>query len=297
MFRESCYELLGAREVINAVDQNSLRKLVEGQLLRLEGNSFQDCMDRFGLELYPGDYQPVRAAGPRGDTKNDGYCPKARVFFAAHATRGERIDKTKAKIRGDLEGCLKEHRDVRVWRFLTNDTVPGEVDQFIDNELRPLHPRVTIEVWGLKTLADEISKLRKEKIDRIIDVITVDEPEFEVVVLGHVKTGRDLWPILSGCLGWLPHDEPDDCTDEEQDLIDGAVQAFQDWSDISSDIEFSRSAVRDAQRSITAILDDLARNGLALYAGSKGDYPLTGGPSPFLGTVAIFKIARVPSKQ
>lgn len=280
-----------------AVDQNSLRKLVEGQLLRLEGNAFQDCMDRLGLELFPGDYQPVRAAGPKGDTKNDGYCPKARVFFAAHATRGERIDKTKAKIRGDLEGCLQEHRDVRVWRFLTNDTLPGEVDQFIDNELRPLYPGVTIEVWGLKTLADEISKLKKEQVDRIIDVTTVDEPECEVVVLDHMKTGRDLWPILSGCLGWLPHEEPDDCTDEEQDLIDSAIQSFRDWSDISSDIEFSRSSVRDAQRSITAILDDLAEKGLALYSATKGDYPLTGGPSPFLGTVAIFRITRVSEKQ
>ncbi|MFF0262514.1 hypothetical protein ACFYR2_27285 [Streptomyces microflavus] len=198
-----------------AVDLNSLRKLVEGQLLRMEGNTFQDCMDRLGLELYPGDYQPVRAAGPKGDTKNDGYCPKARVFFAAHATRGERIDKTKAKIRGDLEGCLQEHRDVKVWRFLTNDTLPGEVDQFIDNELRPPYRGVTIEVWGLKRLADEISKLKRAQVDRIIDVITMDEPEFEVVILKHVKTGRDLWPILSGSLGWLEHEEPEDCTDEE----------------------------------------------------------------------------------
>ncbi|WP_234044836.1 hypothetical protein [Streptomyces adelaidensis] len=282
---------------MTAVDQNSLRKLVEGQLLRLEGNAFQDCMDRLGLELYPGDYQPVRAAGPKGDTKNDGYCPKARVFFAAHATRGERIDKTKAKIRGDLEGCLKEHRDVQVWRFLTNDTLPGEVDQFIDNELRPLYPGITIEVWGLKTLADVISKLKKEQVDRIIDVITVDEPEFEVVVLDHMKTGRDLWPVLSGCLGWLPHEEPDDCTDEEQDLIDSAIQTFQDWSDISGDIEFSRSSVRDAQRSITAILEDLAEMKLALYAATAGDYPLTGGSSPFLGTVAIFRITRVTGGQ
>ncbi|MFD3709298.1 hypothetical protein [Streptomyces sp. NPDC058677] len=124
------------------VDQKSLRKLVEGQLLRLEGNAFQDCMDRLGLELYPGDYQPVRAAGPKGDTKNDGYCPKARVFFAAHATRCARIDKTKAKIRGDLEGCLQEHRDARVWRFLTNDTVPGEIDQFINGELAITAPRL-----------------------------------------------------------------------------------------------------------------------------------------------------------
>ncbi|MFD4996856.1 hypothetical protein [Streptomyces buecherae] len=276
-----------------AVDLNSLRKLVEGQLLRMEGSTFQDCMDRLGLELYPGDFQPVRAAGPKGDTKNDGYCPKARVFFAAHATRGERIDKTRSKIRGDLEGCLKKHRDVKVWRFLTNDTLPGEVDRFIDNELRPLYPGVTIEVWGLRTLADEISKLKRAQVDKIVDIVTVDEPEFEVVILNHMKTGRDLWPILSGCLGWLPHEEPDDCTDEEQDLIDGAVQSFRDWSDISGDIEFSRPSVRDAQRSITAILEELAEKGLALYSATKDDYPLTGGSSPFLGTVAIFRIVRV----
>lgn len=278
---------------MTTVDQNSLRKLVEGQLLRLGGNAFQDCMDRLGLELHPRDYQPVRAAGPKGDTKNDGYYPKARVFFAAHATRGERIDKTKAKIRGDLEGCLQEHRDVKVWRFLTNDTLPGEVDQFIDNELRPRYRGVTIEVWGIRTLADEVSKLKREQIDRTIDVITVDELEFEVVILKHVKTGRDLWPILSGCLGWLEHEEPEDCTDEEQDLIDDAVQSFRDWSDISGDIEFSRSSVRDAQRSLTAILGALAEKGLALYSATKEDYPLTGGPSPFLGTVATFRIARL----
>ncbi|MDI5969919.1 hypothetical protein POF50_011320 [Streptomyces sp. SL13] len=277
------------------VDQNSLRKIVEGQLLRMEGNAFQDCMDRLGLELYPGDYQPVRAAGPKGDTKNDGYCPKARIFFAAHATRGERIERTKAKIRGDLEGCFREHRDVKVWRFLTNDTLPGEIDQFIDNELRPRHPGVTIEVWGLKRLADVISKLSRVQVDRIIDVVPVDdEPVLEVVVLKLITTGRDLWPILSGCLGWLPHEEPDHCTDEEQDLIDGAIQSFRDWSEISDDVEaISRSSVRDAQRNITAILDELAEHKLALYAATTDNYPLTGGPSPFLGTVAIFRIARL----
>ncbi|MEU0966500.1 hypothetical protein ABZ357_14210 [Streptomyces sp. NPDC005917] len=273
--------------------QNSLRKVVEGQLLRLEGNAFQDCMDRLGLELYPGDYQPVRPGGPRGDTKNDGYCPKARVFFAAHATRNEPLHKTKAKIRGDLEGCLKEHRDVRVWRFLTNDTLPGEVDQFVDNELRPLHPSVTIEVWGLKTLALEICNLGREQVDRIIDVFLSDEPEFDVIPLSCMKTGRELWPILSGCLGWFEHVEPDDCTDEEQDLIDSAVQTLRDWSDISSDLEDSRASVRDAQRSITAVLEEISERGLALYAGVKRNYPFEGDTSPLLGSVAIFKFARV----
>jgi len=250
-------------------------------------------MDRLGLELYPGDYEPVRPAGPKGDTKNDGYCPKARIFFAAHATRGERIDKTKAKIQGDLEGCLQKHRDVKVWRFLTNDTLPGEVDQFIDNDLRPSHPEVTIEVWGLKKLSDEICKLTRAQIDRIIDVNTKDTPKSEIVTLNRMKTGRDLWPILSTSLGWFEHVEPDDCTDEEQGLIDQAVQAFRDWSEMSAEVEESRFSVRDAQRSISALLGELESMRLAVYAGMKDKFPLIGGPDPFLGTVAIFKIDRI----
>jgi hypothetical protein len=34
--------------VITLADQNSLRKVVEGQLVHLEGNTFQDCMNQLG---------------------------------------------------------------------------------------------------------------------------------------------------------------------------------------------------------------------------------------------------------
>ncbi|MFD7201286.1 hypothetical protein [Streptomyces sp. NPDC059893] len=277
------------------MDHNSLRKLVEGQLLRLEGNSFQDCMDRLGLALHPGDYQPVRAAGPKGDTKNDGYCPKARVFFAAHATRGERIDKTKTKIRSDLDGCLREHRDVKVWRFLTNDTLPGEVDQFIDNELRPAHRDITIEVWSLKYLAEEICKFAQKQVERIIDVVfeeaQPDPNTVQVVQLTHIMSGRDLWPILSVSQAWMPPVEPDDCTRDEQDLIDGAIQTFTDWLEISEDVEVSRSGVRDAQRGIDELLEELRSKSLALYSGT-GD---SGNRWAIRLPMAIFKIAREAS--
>ncbi|GGS00576.1 hypothetical protein GCM10010284_37010 [Streptomyces rubiginosohelvolus] len=63
-------------------------------------------------------------------------------------------------------------------------------------------------------------------------------------------------------------------------------------TDISGDIEFSRASVRDAQRSLTAILEQLAEKKLALYSAAKDNYPLTGGPSPLLGTVTIFRIIR-----
>lgn len=278
--------------VMTHMDGNSLRKLVEGQLLRLEGNAFQDCMDRLGLVLHPGDYQPVRAAGPKGDTKNDGYCPKARVFYAAHATRGEQIHKTKEKIRSDLDGCLKEHRDVSIWRYLTNDTLPGEVDQFVDNVLRPAHPEVSIEVWGLKNLSAEICKFPQKQVEKIIDVVfeesQPDSGAAQVVLLNHMKSGRDLWPILSASQAWLPHVEPDGCNRDEQDLIDNAVQTFTDWLEISGDVEVSRSGVRDAERSIDELLEELRRKGFTLYSGT-GD---SGNRWPIRVPMAIFKIAR-----
>ncbi|MEU0687756.1 hypothetical protein [Streptomyces uncialis] len=288
------------------MDQNSTRKLIEGQLIRLEGIAFQECMDRMGLELYPGDYQPVRAAGPKGDTKNDGYCPKARVFFAAHATRGETIAKTKAKIRNDLTGCLEQHRDVATWRFLTNDTLPGEVDQFIDNELRTLNPNVTLETWGLKTLSNEICRLSQVQIEKIIDInFTVEpkpirvapDPEVpSVVMLDRVKTGRNFWPILSQAHSF-GFDEPEDCTDSESDFIITALEVFKEWGEASDILGDSLARVRDAQRSIGGMLEELETKGFIVFAGTKRSL-ITGGvmpPAPWL--TAMIKVVRSPTER
>ncbi|MFI1063888.1 hypothetical protein ACH4TC_18615 [Streptomyces spororaveus] len=269
------------------MNDNSMRKIVEGQLIRLEGNAFQDCMDRLGLELYPGDYQPIRAAGPKGDTKNDGYCPKARVFFAAHATRGERFDRTKSKIRSDLEGCLKAHRDVKTWRYLTNDTMPGEIDQFIDNDLRCSFPDVTIEVWGLKTLAAEICKLDQKKIDRIIDLDPtrpkprriVPDPARLPLPARLIETGRDLWPMLAAAEMRWTSDGPKVLTEEEQYLIAETMQEITDWAEISAEVEVSNVQVVDAMKNITSLLAGLTAKGLCLYATTRGMIE-EGGPTP-----------------
>lgn len=165
------------------MDANTLRKIIEAQITQFEGNAFQDMSDRLGSVLFPDDYHPVRAGGRHGDTKNDGYCPKARVFFAAHATRGESATKSKTKIKDDLEGCLQQHRDVKVWRFLTNDTLIGEADQYVDNELRANNPGITLEIWGHKRLAEEIGKLDHADIEKILDLNlpTPDNPKAEAV--------------------------------------------------------------------------------------------------------------------
>jgi tetratricopeptide (TPR) repeat protein len=119
------------------------------------------------MKLYSDDYTPVRAGGPKGDTKMDGYCPKAKIYFAAHATRGEAARATKKKIKSDLEGCLKQHKDAKTWIFLTNDTLVGDVETHVQN-LRKKYPKVVIETWGHKKITEKIAQFDKTDISEII---------------------------------------------------------------------------------------------------------------------------------
>ena len=149
------------------MDKANLRRIIENELFSLAGNEFQSCCDRLLSTLYPDDYTSVRAGGPRGDTKIDGYCPKARIFFAAHATRGEQTSATKKKIGDDLEGCLAEYNDVRKWIYLTNDTLLGEIHQFVE-DLRKKHSTVVIELWNHKRLTDTVLSLKPSDVDGVL---------------------------------------------------------------------------------------------------------------------------------
>lgn len=160
------------------MDNNTLRMITENHISSLEGNDFQDFCDRLCLVLHPDDYTPVRAGGPKGDMKNDGYCPKARIFFQAHATRGETIAKSKAKILADLSGCLSKHSQVKSWIYLTNDTLVGEIETYVD-ELRPQHVTVTIETWGHKRIADQVMRLERPQIEMVLGM-SLSLTDFEI---------------------------------------------------------------------------------------------------------------------
>ncbi len=130
------------------------------------------------MTLYPNDYTPVRAGGRNGDMKNDGYCSATRVFFQAHATRGESAAKTKEKIKTDLEGCLQKWNDIEKFVYITNDTLIGEVENFVDS-LRKLYPKLIIETWGYQKLTSKIIKLSVEQIEYVIDRKLI--PEISII--------------------------------------------------------------------------------------------------------------------
>lgn len=84
-----------------------------------------------------------------------------------------------------------------------------------------------------------------------------------------MHSGDDLWPLLHGTLGWQVG-MPEGLTDDEEDLIDSAVQTFTDWCDISSEVEAQGfRAVRDAKRSLTGELNELAQAGFLVLAGQR----------------------------
>ncbi|KAA5541156.1 hypothetical protein [Adhaeribacter rhizoryzae] len=143
-------------------------KIIDDYIKSLEYYYFQDFCDRLLITLYPEDYTPVRAGGRKGDMKNDGYCYVSRIFFQAHATRGESAKLTKNKIEEDLIGCLANWDDVLKFVYITNDTLIGEVENFVD-ALRKKYKKIAIETWGHKRLASKIKCLSHNEIEYIID--------------------------------------------------------------------------------------------------------------------------------
>lgn len=138
---------------------------------------FQDFCDRLLSTLYPEEYIPVRAGGRNGDMKNDGYCYASRIFFQAHATRGESAKQTKNKIESDLNGCINKWNDVEKFVYITNDTLIGEVENHVD-DLRRKFQNIIIETWGFKRLTAEIKKMKINEIEFVIDRKIITEISF-----------------------------------------------------------------------------------------------------------------------
>ncbi len=150
------------------MDKNDIYKIVSDYIKAIEATHFQEFCDRLLLKIHPNDYTSVRAGGSNGDMKNDGYCYVSRKFFQAHASRGETASKIKDKIKTDLEGCLEKQSDVQEFIYLTNDTLIGEIEKFID-DLRRGHPEIQIATWGPLRLAERICQFDLKDIEFIID--------------------------------------------------------------------------------------------------------------------------------
>lgn len=109
-----------------------------------------------------------------------------------------------------------------------------------------------------------------------------------------MRSGDDLWPLLHVALGWQVG-TAEDLSDEEEDLIDGALQLFTDWCDISSDVEGQGfRAVREARRSLTSELNKLAEAGFFVLAGRR---EASFGGGAVTGAVVVLEVVRPEELQ
>ncbi len=151
-------------------------RIIEDYIKAIDASHFQAFCDRLLITLFPGDYTTVRAGGPKGDMKNDGYCVMSGKFFQAHASRGESISNIKNKIKTDLTGCVANWGTaVKSFIYITNDTQVGDVENFVDG-LRNIYKHIQIETWGPGKLSNMLRELPYERIEYIIErKFTIEE--------------------------------------------------------------------------------------------------------------------------
>jgi hypothetical protein len=104
-----------------------------------------------------------------------------------------------------------------------------------------------------------------------------------------MRTGDDLWPLISRAFGWQLR-MPDGLTEDEEDLLDSILQNITDWCDISTDVELQGlRSVRGAKRSMTADIDSLGRAGFVLLGGRRQG---AWGGGEVTGPVAVLEVTR-----
>jgi hypothetical protein len=104
-----------------------------------------------------------------------------------------------------------------------------------------------------------------------------------------MTSGSEIWALLDHSMAYQCG-SPDDLTDEEAELVDGALQVFVDWAEIASDVVAEGfRAVREAKKSIQAEFDALINAGFVLLGGHrKGAW--SGGE--VTGKIAVLEVVR-----
>lgn len=115
------------------------------------------------------------------------------------------------------------------------------------------------------------------------------DPTSEHIVAVAATTGTHLWNLLQGAFGYQTS-SPDDLTDDEADLVDGAVQMFVDWGDISEDVTAQgQRAIREAKRSLQSELEALDAAGFVVLT-ARYDGPLAAGA--ITGPITVLHVVR-----
>lgn len=186
--------------------------IILNQIKTYRGREFQEFGDRLLSKLYPEEYTAVRAGGPWGDLKNDGYCYLNRTFFHFYGTSQHNVYALKSKITADVEGCLNHQQEVKKIVYISNDANLGFIEAHID-ALRLKHG-IPIESWGPNKLVDLMQPLpvrdlefilkiplaetiSKQQADIPTDIVyTIEERSVDLYSVKHITSRKRMALIL-----------------------------------------------------------------------------------------------------
>ena len=78
----------------------------ENAFLRERGKAFESLFARIMAHAFPGDFQPVRPYGPKGDLKCDGFRVSDKTVFQSYAPDKMKAAALISKIDQDFNGAL-----------------------------------------------------------------------------------------------------------------------------------------------------------------------------------------------
>lgn len=200
----------------------------------------------------------------RGDTDEfPGALVGQEAHIVAQSPGGPRYAPLEPAVRHSYDNlillCANDHREV--------DTQP---DRYGADHLRTLKRRHELWVQAMLSTPEPMSAAG--------DLVAVV-----------MSTGTGMWEHMCGSLGYSCG-LPDDLTDDEAELVDGALQSFVDWGEISEDvISQGFRAVREAKKALQSELDALSGASFAVLAtDTKGSW--AGGV--VRGRVAVLQVVR-----
>lgn len=145
--------------------------------------------------------------------------------------------------------------------------VDDQAGHFTSEKLRQV--KSDHESWVDHTLQQQSSDIRIS--------FRKHEEMFPLTVL---RTGSQVWDIVSGVHRYFLEDLDDTASDDDLEFSASFLQNAKDWGEISAEVaEAGMRAVRDAKRSLTTDLEALHDRGF-LVLGGKRHGVIRGGPLP-----------------
>ena len=145
----------------------------ENAFLRDRGKAFETLFARIMAHAFPGDFQPVRPYGAKGDLKCDGFRASDGTVFQCYAPDAMKLESLLAKVGEDFPGALTHWSTrMRRWEFVHNDHrgLPAEAVRKLA-DLNEANPGVVLAVCGEAELRQVAMSLAIHQLEDLFGAV------------------------------------------------------------------------------------------------------------------------------